>query len=70
MKLMKQAGLHNKEVNIRKVQRFLCSKEYRYLQARQKGLLTESDLWKLDKYRGLCFAYANIGGVALIFEQN
>ena len=45
-RLMRQAGLNNKEVSIRTVERFLRSKGCKYLQARQKGLLTESDLRK------------------------
>ena len=49
-RLMKQAGLNNKEVSIRTVQRSLHSKEYKYLQVRQKGLLTESDLRKRFKF--------------------
>lgn len=45
-RLMKQAGLNNKEVSIHTGLRFLRSKGYKYMQPWQKGLLTESDLRK------------------------
>ena len=45
-RLMKQAGLNNKEVTIHTGLRFLRSKGYKYIQPCQKGLLTGSDLRK------------------------
>ena len=45
-RLMQQAGVSARDVSFRTVQRFLHSQGYKYLQARQKGLLTDNDLKK------------------------
>ena len=45
-RLMQQAGVSARDVSFRTVQRFLHSQGYKYLQARQKGLLTDKDLKK------------------------
>ena len=45
-RLMQQAGVSARDVSFRTVQRFLHSQGYKYLQARQKGLLTYKDLKK------------------------
>ena len=48
---MQDVGISEKTINIRTVQRFLNKKEYYYLQARKKELVTKSD----RKIR-ICFA--------------
>ena len=47
-RLMREAGINSTNVHVscRIVQRFLRSKGYKYLHARQKGLLTEQDIVK------------------------
>ena len=45
-RLIQQAGISPRDISIRTVQRFLRRHGYKYLQARQKGLLTEQDLKK------------------------
>ena len=45
-RLMREAGINSTNVSCRTVQRFLRSKGYKYLHARQKGLLTEQDIVK------------------------
>ena len=49
-RLMQQAGVSPRNVSFRTVQRFLRSQGYKYLQARQKGLLTDKDLKKRLKF--------------------
>ena len=49
-RLMKQAGVSPRNVSFRTVQLFLRSQGYKYLQARQKGLLTDKDLKKRLKF--------------------
>ena len=44
--LIEKAGVDNTGVSTKTVQRFLHRKGYKYLHARQKGLLTETDLVK------------------------
>ena len=49
-RLMQQAGVSPRHASFRTVQRFLRSQGYKYLQARQKGLLTDKDLKKRLKF--------------------
>ena len=44
IRLMKHAGLDNREVSCRTVRRFLKRKGYHYLQARKKGLMSCVDM--------------------------
>ena len=45
-RLMKEANLSENHVSVRTIRRFLNSKGFFYLQARKKGLLTDSDRTK------------------------
>ena len=49
-RLIREAGINSTNVSCRTIQRFLCSKGYKYLHARQKGLLTEQDIVKRLKF--------------------
>ena len=47
---MREAGINSTNVSCRTIQRFLRSKGYKYLHARQKGLLTAQDIVKRLKF--------------------
>lgn len=53
-RLMEQAGIHESEISVRSVTRFLNEHGYFYLQARKKGLVKKEDLKKRVKFAKFC----------------